>query len=190
MGIRAFLSCLKKWEHWWVFLVIAAVCSVHLELKVTPRNLKLGHQSTVSPPMWMGMNCMSCILFPEIYDQLLSCADIKTEVGLQISQEFHLISVGHLLRVGDQAHNGCVNDGLGGVSGHTVMCKKECSSGLRMLPWGLPLLRIRVEEVFLPISTCCGLLVTKSWTHLHRVALSPRPSSIWISLVAMAMLNA
>lgn len=67
---------------------------------------------------------MNCILFPEASDQFLTFTDIKRYVVvLTTLQESHLLSEGHLIVVGDQAHNGGVvnklYDGIRAVSGHS-----------------------------------------------------------------------
>lgn len=66
-----------------------------------------------------------------------------------VCQELNLLPVGCLIVVGDKTNNGGVisklYDGIEGVSGYTVMCKKEYNSGLRTLPCGMPVLRIKVE---------------------------------------------
>ncbi len=75
------------------------------------------------------------------------------------SQGTHLLSVGRLIVVGDQAYHRCVigkfDDDVGAVCSCTVVCVqgREYRSGLRMQPCGAPVLRIMGDEVLLPILT-------------------------------------
>lgn len=55
---------------------------------------------------------------------------------------------------------------------------------------GVPMLVITVDEVRSPILTTCGLPVRKSKIHLHREVLSPRSTSLEMSLEGMMVLNA
>ena len=59
-----------------------------------------------------------------------------------------------------------------------------------MQPCGAPVLRVRVEEVLLPILTAWGLPVRKSSIHLHRAVFSPRFLSLVIRLEGTLVLNA
>ncbi len=69
-------------------------------------------------------------------------------------QGTHLLSVGHLIVVGDQAYHRCVvckfDDDVVAVQSCVY---REYRSGLRMQPCGAPVLRIRGDEVLLPILT-------------------------------------
>ncbi len=67
-------------------------------------------------------------LSPEIHHQLLGLVDVEWEVVLltPFSQGTHLLSVGHLIVVSDQAYHRCVvskfDDDVGAVCGCTVIC--------------------------------------------------------------------
>ncbi len=93
--------------------------------------------------------CVFSALSPEIYHQLLGLVDVEGEVVLltPFSQVTHLLSVGHLIIVSDQAYHRCVirkfDDDVGDVCGCTVMGVQG--------PCGAPVLRIRGDEVLLPI---------------------------------------
>ncbi len=67
---------------------------------------------------------------------------------------------------------------------------REYRSGLRMQPWGAPVLRIRGDEVLLPILTTWLLPVRKSRIHLHRDLFSPRVWSFATSVAGTMVLNA
>ncbi len=89
----------------------------------------------------------------------------------------HLLSVGHLIVVSDQAYHRCViskfDDDIGAVCSCTVMYR-EYRSGLRKQPCGAPVLRVRGDDVLLPILTTWLLPVRKSRIQLHRDLFSPR----------------
>ncbi len=80
------------------------------------------------------------------------------------SQGTHLLSVDRLIVVGDQAYHRCVigkfDDDVGAVCSCTVVCVavqscvyREYRSGVRTQLCGAPVLRIRGDEVLLPILT-------------------------------------
>ncbi len=75
--------------------------------------------------------CVFSALSPEIHHQLLGLVDFEGEVVLltPFSQGTHLLSVGRLIVVSDQAYHHCViskfGDDVGGVCGCTVMCVQE-----------------------------------------------------------------
>ncbi len=58
------------------------------------------------------------------------------------SQGTHLLSVGRLIVVGDQAYHRCVigkfDDDVGAVCSCTVVCVQGVQSGLRTQPCGAP----------------------------------------------------
>lgn len=130
-----------------------------------------------------GMN----VLFSEIHDQLHGFAN--TEKGfvllIPLCQQSRLFSVGHLIIVSDQAHDVSVISKLddGTVSGHAVMCEQ----GVQQWTQNASLRSASVEEVSLPIHTCCGLLVRTSRTQLLRVA--PRHISFSVILAGMTILS-
>ncbi len=74
-----------------------------------------------------GDGCVFSALYPEIHHQLLGL-DVEWEVVLltPFSQGTHLLSVGRLIVVGDQAYHCCVickfEDDVRAVCGCTVMC--------------------------------------------------------------------
>ncbi len=71
---------------------------------------------------------MFSTLSPEIHHQLLGLVDVEGEVVLltPFSQVTHLLSVGRLIVVGDQAYHCCVvskfDNGVGAVCCCTVVC--------------------------------------------------------------------
>ncbi len=74
------------------------------------------------------------------------------------SQGTHLLSVGRLIVVGDQAYHrsviGKLDDDVGAVCVAVQSCVyREYRSGLRTQPCGAPVLRIRGDDVLLPILT-------------------------------------
>ncbi len=75
-----------------------------------------------------GDGCVYSALFPEIHHQLLGLVNVEGEVVLltPFSQSTHLLSVGHLIVVSDQAYHRCVirkfDDDIGAVFCCTVMC--------------------------------------------------------------------
>ncbi len=75
-----------------------------------------------------GDGCMYSALSPEIHQQLLGLVDVKGEVVLltPFSQGNHLLSVGHIILVSDQACHRCViskfDDDIGAVCSCTVVC--------------------------------------------------------------------
>ncbi len=75
-----------------------------------------------------GDGCVFCALSPEIHHQLLDLVDVEGEVVLltPFSEGTHLLSVGRLIIVSDQAYHHCVvskfDDDVGAVCGCTVMC--------------------------------------------------------------------
>ncbi len=70
---------------------------------------------------------MFSALSPEIHHQLIGLVDVEGEVVLltQFSQGTHLLSVGRLIVISDQAYHRCVvskfDDDVGAVCGCTVM---------------------------------------------------------------------
>ncbi len=75
-----------------------------------------------------GDVCVFSALSPEIHHQLLGLIDVEGEVVLltPFSQDTHLLSVGCLIVVSDQAYHRCVvskfDDDVGAVCGCTVVC--------------------------------------------------------------------
>ncbi len=75
-----------------------------------------------------GDGCVFSALSPEIHHQLLGLVDVEREVVLltPFSQGTHLLSVGHLIVVSDQAYHRCVickfDDDIRAVCGCTVVC--------------------------------------------------------------------
>ncbi len=73
-----------------------------------------------------GDGCVLSALSPEIHHQLLGLVDVEGEVVLltPFSQGTHLLSVGRLIVVGDQAYHRCViskfDDDVGAVCGSVV----------------------------------------------------------------------
>ncbi len=69
----------------------------------------------------------------------------------------------------DQAHHRCVateiDDGIGVKSGYTVVCVWGVQQEAQ--PWGATLLRMRVDELCLPILTTWDLPIRKWRNHLH-----------------------
>ena len=59
-----------------------------------------------------------------------------------------------------------------------------------MHPWGFPMLRIRVADVFLPTLTTWGQPVRKSRIQLQREVFSPRILSLAMSFEGTMVLNA
>ena len=55
---------------------------------------------------------------------------------------------------------------------------------------GVPVFRMRVDDVRPPILTFCGLLLSKSSIHVHSELSRPRLLSLWVSLWGVTMLNA
>ena len=80
-----------------------------------------------SPSMWMGV---CSLLSPVVYDQLLHFVDVKGEVVFlaPLHQVSHLLPVGRLVIVGNQAYHGCVvsklDDWVGDLPGHTLMSEQ------------------------------------------------------------------
>ncbi len=68
------------------------------------------------------------------------------------SQDTHLLSVGRLIVVGDQAYHRCVIGKFDDDIGASCVYR-EYRSGLRTQPCGAPVLRVRGDEVLLPILT-------------------------------------
>ncbi len=101
-------------------------------------------EQTMWDPQWCGRNltclpapqlsrrwwwvCVFSALPPEIHHQLLYLVDVEWEVVLltPFSQGTHLLSVGRLIVVGDQAYHRCVickfEDDVGAVCGCTIVC--------------------------------------------------------------------
>ncbi len=75
-----------------------------------------------------GDGCVFSALSPEIHHQLIGLVDVEWEVVLltPFSQGIHLLSVGRLIVVSDQAYHRCVviqfDDDVGAVCGCTVVC--------------------------------------------------------------------
>ncbi len=75
---------------------------------------------------------LGLVLCPEVHHRLLGLVDVEGEVVLltPFSQVTHLLSVGRLIVVGDQAYHRCVVskfvDDVGAVLGCTVMCVCVC----------------------------------------------------------------
>ncbi len=94
--------------------------------------------------------------------------------------------------ISDQAHHSCVvhklDNGIGVEKGYIVVCVQGVQ--LKMQPWGAPMLRMRVDEVCLPILTTWSLPVRKSRTHLHSKEFNPRSLSFVMSLEGTMVLNA
>ncbi len=73
------------------------------------------------------------------------------------SLDTHLVSVGRLIVVGDQTYHRCVISNLTMTLELCVAAQscvyREYRSGLRTQPCGAPVLRIRGDDVLLPILT-------------------------------------
>ncbi len=127
-----------------------------------------------------GDGCVFSALSPEIHHQLLGLVDVEWEVVLltPFSQGTHLLSVGRLIIVSDQAYHHCViskfDDDVRAVCGCTVMCVQGVQEWAEDAAWGAPVLRIRGDEVFLPILTTWLLHIRKSRMQLHRDLFSLR----------------
>ncbi len=67
---------------------------------------------------------------------------------------------------------------------------REYRSGLKMQPWGAPVLRTRGDEVLLPILTTWLLPVRKSRIQLQRDLFSPRVWSFAASVAGTVVSNA
>lgn len=65
--------------------------------------------------------------------------------------------------------------------------KRRKGIGLNTQPCGVSVFRTRLEEVFFPILTHCGLLVRKSMSHKQRDVPRPRLHSLLISLWGITM---
>ncbi len=190
-----FLSRLRKKRRWCAFFSTASVWADHVRSSVmwTQRNLKLFTRSTGVLSMEMGV-CSA--LSPEIHHQLLGLVDVEWEVVLlaPFSQGTHLLSVGRLIVVGDQAYHRCVSANLTMTLELCVAVQscvyRQYRSGLRTQPCGAPVLRIRGDEVLLPILTTWLLPVRKSRIQLHRDLFSPRVWSFSTSVAGTMVLNA
>ncbi len=73
------------------------------------------------------------------------------------SQGTHLLSVGRLIVVGDQAYHRCVvskfDDDIGAVCSCTVMCVQGVQEWAEDAALRAPVLRIRGDDLLLPILT-------------------------------------
>ncbi len=67
---------------------------------------------------------------------------------------------------------------------------KEYSRGLKMQPWGAPMLRMRVDEVCPLTLTTWVLPVRKSRTNLHSEVFNPRYLCLVMSQAGTMVLNA
>ncbi len=143
-----------------------------------------------------GNACVFSALSPEIHHQLLGLVDIEWEVVLltPFSQGTHLLSVGRLIIVSDQAYHRCViskfDDDVRAVCGCTVMCVQGEQEWAEDAAWGAPVLRIRGDEVFLPILITWLLHIRKSRMQLHRDLFSLRVWSFATSVAGTMVLNA
>ena len=72
--------------------------------------------------------------------------------------------------------------------GEAVVGEEGVEEGQRTHPCGVPVFRMRVNDVQPPILMFCGL--RKSSIHVHSELPMPRLLSLWISLWGMTMLNA
>ncbi len=112
------------------------------------------------------------------------------------SQVSHLPLVGRLIVVSDKAYHHCVvskfDDDVGAVCAVQSCVYREYRSGLRTQPCGAPVLRIRGDDVLLPILTTWLLLlpVRKSRIQLHRDLFSPSVWSLATSVAGTMVLNA
>ncbi len=142
--------CRRIWGFWGSFQTSSAVSgrrdadvpssALHLceqtmwdprwcERRGTQRNLKLFIRSTgvLSVVVVVGV-CVYSALSSEIHHQLLGLVDVEWEVFhlTPFSQGTHLLSVGRLIVVGDQAYHRCViskfDDDIGAVCSCTVIC--------------------------------------------------------------------
>lgn len=68
--------------------------------------------------------------------------------------------------------------------------KRIKRAGLSMHPCGVPVFRMRVDDVLSPILTTCGLLVKKSLIHEHSEVGRPKLRSLCTSLWGIIVLNA
>ncbi len=178
--IPNFLSRLRKKRRWCAFFSTASVWADHVRSSVmwTQRNLKLFyplHRCLVD-----GDGCVFSALSPEIHHQLLGLVDVEWEVVLlaPFSQGTHLLSVGRLI-VSVIRPVTVVSSANLTMTLELCVAVQSCvyrqyRSGLRTQPCGAPVLRIRGDEVLLPILTTWLLPVRKSRIQLHRDLFSPR----------------
>ncbi len=131
------------------------------------------------------------LLLPKVHYQLLSLADVQKEVVVPTpaGQTLNLYQVGLFIVICDQLHHKLDNS-VWVESGYTVMCVQGVQQGLKIQPWGAPLLRTRVDEVCPPTLATWGLPVRKSRTHLHREVFNPRSFSFVMNLEGTMLLNA
>ncbi len=105
------------------------------------------------------------------------------------SQGTHLLSVGRLIVVGDQAYHRCViskfDDDIRAVCCCTVVCVQGVQEWAEDATLGAPVLRIRGDEVLLPILTpdfCLSGSPGSSCTEICSVLESGASQPVWQAL--------
>ncbi len=125
--IPNFLSRLRKKRRWCAFFSTASVWADHVRSSVmwTQRNLKLFTRSTGVLSMVMGVCSLLCLLKSTTSSLVLMLSE-RWFSWKPFSQGTHILSVGHLIIVGDQAYHRCAickfDDDVRAVCGCTVMC--------------------------------------------------------------------
>ena len=117
-------------------------------------------------------------LVPEVNNQLLNFTDVEGEVVVQAphGQVSDLLAVSSLSVISPTTVVSSANLMMvvGVLFVHAVWVRREYRSGLRMHPWGAPVLRISVADVLLPTLTTRGRPFRKSRIQLQREVLCPR----------------
>ncbi len=135
-----------------------------------------------------GDGCVFSALSPVIHHQLLGLVDVEWEVVLlaPFSQGLSSLSVIRPITVVSSANLTMTLELCVAVQSCVY---REYRSGLRTQPCGAPVLRVRGDEVLLPILTTWLLPVRKSRIQLHRDLFSPRVWSFSTSVEGTMVLN-
>ena len=133
---------------------------------------------------------------PVVHDQLLCFADLKGEVVVLAPhyQVSDLLPIGCLIIVSDQAYYRCVvgklDDGVGVVSGHTVVGNKGVQEGTNYTPLRGSSVEDQHGRCVVTYPYHLGAAVRKSRIQLQMEVFSPRVLSLVMSFEGTMELNA
>lgn len=114
---------------------------------------------------------------PIIFSAVLTTLQKKVVSAAPVHQLLHLLSVGLVIVVPNEAHYCCIisvfDDMVGGGPGNTVMCHQSEEEQTQDAA-----LRVMTKEVSFPTYPNWGLSERKSRIELYSVALKPRGASL------------
>ncbi len=181
--IPNFLSLLRKKRCWCAFFSTASVWADHVRSSWELKAVYLFHRCLVD-----GDGCVFSALSPVINHQLLGLVDVEWEVVLlaPFSQGTHLLSVGRLIVVCDQAYHRCVVGKFDDDIGAVCCCTENTGVGWGRSPvehqcWGSGEMRCCCP--FWPPDFCLSGSRGSSCTEICSVPESGALQPVWVQVL-------